>query len=595
MEPGVTAYDILNRISIDKHSCRRLLKQSSKLYIKLSLLAGIAKERLEFFTRYLALEPRSYRQGASLQPDVERASTMQVDVIVLLRRTTQAIAAWQYVTDQNERFLILNESGNRLPPEKAWAQLASNINKRANTDSSMPVDVFLILRKSLPENFYDEGRLEIIINDARNHAWGGDIYIVWDQKADTGFNNLYGRNQTAFEKWFRMLIDCGVTALIEIPKKIKLEEPNESIILRKYAQEANDRREHLQKLVSNNGWSVVLRDEACLLDAFIKQHVEQDTLPSTSTNQIIFYDRKPRRGLSYLLEKARDSYRGGKRFVAAVPGIDARDLEGLCKQESADLKLILFSSIFEWLYAFIRLDQASRPSSARLSTNCNQAYCNDDHITWVKPSRKIRFQPKSNDAEMRLLVTSAFNQAQEKDHCTEAAKEIGESLRNLPFQVEIEVYPYITCETFPDVLAGKQFTAWLHIGHGNRKEGLYEGRANQFASPDRWLTCFNAYPGSLQLVILSACYSAQMARSLAEAGVCVAIGFEKQVLTVAARKLTERVLPAVFQAGDKQRASLDAFRQVFGELDSRTCLQGTQQKRYSDARPRAFAINLKSS
>lgn len=518
---------------------------------------------------------------------------MQVDVIILIRRTTWLIAAWQYVIDRNGQFFILNEDRNLLHPEKAWEQIAYLINKKASDESYLPVDVFLHLHTSLPETFYDEGRLETIVNAARNHTWGGNIYIVWDQKADTGFTTFYGRNKIAFEKWLRLLIDCGVTSLIEIPKKIILDQQNRCITLRRLAQETDERREHLRKFVSDSGWTVVLRDEAFLLDEFIKQFIGRDSVQSA--NQVIFYDRKPKRGLSYLLEKARNSYRGGKRFVTAVPGIDSRDLEALCKQESPDLELIVFSGILEWLYAFMRLEQASRPAPARLTTNYNQSYRNDNRVTWVKPSGKILFQQGSNDAEMRLLVTSAFHQALEKYHCIEAAKEIGEALRHLPFHVDVEVHPYITCEAFPDLLKRKQFTAWLHISHGNRKGDLFESRSKQSSSADRWLISFNAYLGGLQLVILSACYSARMARLLVESGVSVAIGFEGPVLPVAARKLTEKVLPTVFRAGDKQGATLDAFRENYGDLDSRTYLQGDKLKRYSDARPRAFALKLKSS
>jgi len=510
---------------------------------------------------------------------------MQVDVIVLLRRTTQAIAAWHYAIDKNGQFFTLDEQGNRQFPKTSWEQLALKINRLACNDSHTPVDVFLFLRDHLAESLYGYGQLEKIMNDARDHAWGGNIYVVWDQKTDADFDILYQRNETMLEECFRMLGQTCVTDLIEIPKKVRVKEPDEHKILRTLAVESENRRRNLRKIVGKEEWGWVLPDEACPLEAFLKRLVRTGLLPTDGRNQAIFYDRKTRRDLTRLLEKSRRDNRGGDRFVAAVKGIDEKILEELWKKELLILPTLYFNGTFEWLYNLIRLNQTSRPSAQTRTANSSQNY-----IETVEPSDRQRFQSEPNDIDLRLLVTSAFH-PREPYHCLGAAKEIGALLRDLPFHVDVQSHPYITCEQLPDLLEDGPFTAWLHLSHGGRKAGLFEAQTGRFALPERWLTCFNNYQGSLQLVLISACESATIAKQFAASGARVAIGFEGKVMPVAAKLLTKIVVPAALQAGDRQSAILDAFRKACGDLSSRT----NEERGYIDARPKAFKLLPKSS
>ena len=537
---------------------------------------------------------------------------MQIDVIVFHRGTTKLLKSWRYEADQSGQLFIRDGDKNRLSPVESWHLLALTINQEAHQSSRLPVDVFLILRCHLSENIYDPDPLMQIINHAHEYSWGGSIYIVWDQESGAAFEPLYRGNEAVLKNWFGMLVQSGVTDLIEIKKRERLTEPDEKKILYERALESVHRRERLRKLVSQDGWRVILRDGASFLNDFI-QHFSSELQLAEGKNLAIFYDQRPPRSWPQLLERAREWNQGGHLFVGALSrsnAKDMRDLEEICEQESPGLKVSFFEGIFEWLYTFIRLARASGPAAPPQSLNA----ANSSDIIWITPQKKMAFDAETSGDEVRLLVTNAFAfrparensfftaeeralqeaQGNMEAHCLAAAQEVGGILRHLPFYVGVEVLHCITCERLPDFIEGNDFTTWLHLGHGDER-GLHEEQTNQNASSQRWVDCFNDYSRCLELVIFSACKSVGIARAFVESGLArAAIGFENKVLTQATRKLSGKVMPAALKAGDKQTVILHAFLKAVTELHRRTYEERGEDRHYSDAGPKAFAIKLKS-
>jgi hypothetical protein len=534
---------------------------------------------------------------------------MQIDVIVLLRGTTEKIAHWQFSTDTNKRFLTRNT--NRQMLEVVWQQLALDINKLACDNANTRFDVFLLLRGQLLENLYSLGLLEVMLKAARNHAWGSDIYLVWEH---TEFGKLKLKVEKALVSLFHLLLKFGISDLIELPKNAGLTEEGECTLLHDLAAESESRRVLLKKLVNGDGWGrVVLRDELYLVEEFIETLVQEGLLSVEGENLSIFYDKRPIGGWRQLLKKSLN-FQGVKNlFVAALSRIDRmdlKDLEELWQQKWPGLKLFAFNGIFEWLYALVRLNQTRH--------SLNQALDDPPHnnIVWVAPNKDRQVNSEPTDANLCLLVTSSFafrlrdnefyksqesasidaREPQAKD-CIEAANEIGCVLSSLPFHITTDVVHCITCERLPDFLEARFFTAWLHLSHGTRKLGLQEEQElKQFVSHEEWLACFDKYEGGLQLVIFSVCESAELARSFVEEGVArVAVGFENKVLTRAVRKLSGKVMPMALHAGNRQAHILNAFRKAFDGLDRRIYTQQNIHKRYSDAGPKAYAVKLKPS
>lgn len=536
---------------------------------------------------------------------------MIIDVIVLLRETIEEIAVWRYEADQHGHLCVRDERGNDLTPETSWEWLALEINQRACDNSRLPVDVFLILRDPLVENLDRPNKLVEIVNHARDHTWGGAIYLVWDQKPEVKFESLYKDHKDELKIWFDMLMQSGVTDLVEIKKKHRSAEPDEKKVLYQRGLESRRRREGLRRLIISSGWRVVLREDALFLDDFLKEFkVSELSLPE-GDNIAVFYDQPPKWGWYQLLKASRVYGQGGKRFVAVLSRSrekDMWDLRGMWEQESPGIELFIFKGIFEWLYTFIRLAHAGRHSPPAQPPNLRHSA-----LVWVEPAQEVPPDPELG-GDARLLITSAFalrlagenaflaaaerelREAEERQarYCLDAAREVGGVLRKLPFHVEVEVRHCVTVERLPDFLEGRAFTAWLHLGHGDR-HGLFEELTNRHSSSQTWLDCFNGYERSLRLVIFSACESADLARSFAEAGVArVAIGFESPVLTRASRNLSGQVMPAALGAGERQEAILQAFLKSFVALGRYVYKERGEDRHYSDAGPRAFVARRTS-
>jgi hypothetical protein len=535
---------------------------------------------------------------------------MQIDVTVLLRGTAREIAGWRCETDQNNQFLTVDKHRRRDATQNTWRQLAFDINQEAALNPDVPVDVFLHLRGRLIEYLDDISTLNKIVNYARDYTWGGNIYIVWDQISDSVFERLYKGNEKVLQGLLRMLVQSGVTDLIEIQKRRQVAGRDEKTILYECALESTQRRKRLQQLVDINGWQIVLREGASFLADFVDEFVREELGLIEGKNLAVFYDQRPRGGWGQLLKQSRLYERNGKPFVAALSRSnpkDARDLEELWKQESQGLKLFLFNGIFEWLYTFTRLCQASHPPA----TPVGEVEPGD--IVWVETTRRHVSGPEMKGRAPRLLVTSAFALCRigesyfdeseggdareawevEAEHCIEASLEIGRCLRHLPFHVAVEVRQRVTCEQMPGFLEGDPFTAWLYLGHGDEELGLREAQAGRYASPQRWLACFEGYEAQLHLVIFSACESTGLAQLFVESGVAeVSIGFGREALTDATRVLSAMVMPVALQNESSRDAVLKAFKEAVLIL-RRSSYQNAQVKYYSDAEPKAFAARPK--
>jgi hypothetical protein len=162
----------------------------------------------------------------------------------------------------------------------------------------------------------------------------------------------------------------------------------------------------------------------------------------------------------------------------------------------------------------------------------------------------------------RLLITSAFHPMEYEINCLDAVKDVGIISRAAPAQADCYVHPYFRAADLPDILKRMpDLTAWLHLGHGDGT-----GLKDIAGSPiklDEWFARLQHADTRLPLVFLSACESALVARKFVEAGVGVAVGFEKEVLPEMCRTLAVPVVCAALNSGGNRRAILQAYNEVF--------------------------------
>jgi CHAT domain len=307
---------------------------------------------------------------AAAAPAVQNtAGAIQLE-ITLLPASTNKARRWQYACNQEgEVFESIDEPRERLTAELMWQHLAAETNglaKGFRGTRMPPPDVFLIVRDNLILNLYPERTLEKIICLVCQAATGTNVYIVCDPEVP--FNVLYQEkeeHQTRLHRWFQTLISCGITDVIEIPKNQKSGRATEPAMLRKYANDSENRRRRLRKLVSAEDWAVELRPQAVSLKRFLDHFCEENLGLVNGKNLAVFYDLKPR-SLSELLNQSQGRISTGNWFIGAYTGskIDLTDLNRIWA--SANKKapdsfdtVFEFNGMFEWLYAICRLHLAA--------------------------------------------------------------------------------------------------------------------------------------------------------------------------------------------------------------------------------------------
>lgn len=534
---------------------------------------------------------------------------VSINVIVLRRGTPKPIASWRFETGGR---VVTQDGGAPLSPEEVWRQLALTIHELAceasqeQPYSNFQADVFLLVCGRLPEHLYDIDDVERIVKGARYHNWGGNIYLAWEGSTETDFKSLNQHLDAVLEAWFRGLVGLGLTDLIEIPWKEYAAEPDVNKLLYRSALKSEERLQRLRGLAGDEAWRVVLRDHPFSpIESFIKKFIGE----ATGSDQAIFFDGKPSLlDLAQMLDKSHGPEHGGKQFIGVRSFREESGLEALLDREFPGERPFYFNSILEWLYSFLRLNPVRRTAAS--VPRAGRAEGEAD-VRWVTPRAEGGIRLRPNDGDIRLLVTCAFHTERSKPldldrdqagwyaptHWLHASNEIGEVLSRLPFRVQVEVHHDITCERLPHLLNDKSFTAWLHLGHGKRGKGLKEEMTGQFVSVERWRGCFKNYEGSLQLIVFSACESAEAAEAFAHHGVPVVVGFEEEVLTLAARQLSAMVIPAALRPGNRQAHLIEVFRAAAEELGKVSYAEENEDgvledKVYGAAGPRAFAARL---
>lgn len=479
---------------------------------------------------------------------------------------------WRYGRSSSNEFVVVDLLTNeRHSPIDAWTRLSSKINSLSVNHQHCAIDVFLKWLSPSLSDLLELQAFTTLIDHGRNNSWGGQVYLAWNQSELKFYDCCSGE---VLENWFLTIANSGLAGLIELHDDDKQNSQDAHLALAIAVLSARTRRRRLMEFVNEDGWIGIFRGGEAI-EALINGLMERKLLPEDSKNEVIVCDRELiRNDLVNLERRSRYARRKGAAFAVDLTGGNL-SLSGM--------PVVQFNGVFEWIYSFIQLNQARK-----LHSQIKKPKPQCPGIVWVDNSREMVVTGKVKNKDRRLLVTSALGPEPQND-CAAAAEEVGACLRQLPFDIEVEVHPNITCEILPDLIGAKEFTAWLHISHGKRGFGLKEALSRTYASADRWQRCFDACRGRLELAMLSACESAQIAEELAKRGIGVAIGFENDVYVKAARIVSERVIPSAFEIVDCRRAILNAFAAAYQDLQSRSYPENGETRYYIDCSPKAFA------
>lgn len=451
---------------------------------------------------------------------------MTVRIVILKRGSPHILREWR------------EELG--WPREDCWQDSSCHWPEGMLNGRPEQVDVFMCLERETLSEGYDVVHMREVIQYTHDAMWGAELRVVVDKR-------LLLEGQRRFcelrEGWFRMLLDNGVSDIIEL-----LIDPTDDTPFAEAAARSRRRAHALSAHKAGRSWKCLLYktpDPTSDVEAFLSPYLVRS---ASDVNEegclVVLRDRCGNDGIEFVRSVLNKLPRE-RVMVGVIDEVEEPPLELKLLCAKMACKLVRFCGLFELQYFLRKLDASGE--------NC---LCSRPGVGVVQ----IMPEPLFSNRPPQLLVTHSFTPG-DTSGCHAAANDVRRLRRSLPDQVKVEVHPAVQCVTLPDVLERlRPLLAWVHIGHGGGPEGLQQA-GGSFKTAEEWLKCFACYQSSLALAVFSSCRSNIVARRFAEAGVGVTIGFVDDVPKRFCGLLTQVVVAAAIRSNGERAEILRAFRQ----------------------------------
>ncbi|HBL27968.1 MAG TPA: hypothetical protein DD490_14105 [Acidobacteria bacterium] len=452
-------------------------------------------------------------------------------------------------------YVIVQEDGDfellmPLNVEKAedWDELCLELVKKAGSgprrqDGLTPIfNVFLLLDKEEFPYRLQRSALKDLLDLARRRIWGGRLFLV---VADLPVSDELVETMGDLGDWMRVLLENGVSDLLQTDKSYWSENLEPLLReLRHGAGKLRSKEEALLDVADHREWRCVFLTEPGARD-----------LAGELLGPLVLGDSGKRGDFKLLIVVAGevdaervDSYLRDQthevRLFATVKQRPSQELKDLCSKLDLDPPLVFRGELELW-YFLRRLNDLRKWHSLRSPGAVQRVWAaqpeEGQQPTWQYPS---------------LLFTSAFGPGDEQiPQWLAAADEVGRLLCKVPYtldsQVELEIQPDQLIRALE-----RRPNAWIHMGHGSARSGLHiPGREMTKEQWGRFFSKRDLPP----LALFLTCDSHEVARSFAEAGAGVAIGFEGIVESDKTWYLAEQVLMAMFVRGMSRQVILEGF------------------------------------
>lgn len=427
-----------------------------------------------------------------------------------------------------------------------WQAAARWLARRARDQRDFRSDVFLCLKDDYLVYDFDYEFCRVLAEAARRYCWGARLYVAVADGLDLNRTQL--DNIPHLITWFSGLhegrwrpTDVLLAKFDRMAPLYDYHVPN----LRRARDLSARRYEMLSGLLVPDQWH-------CWAASKEYQPWIEDVSANNARNLMIVI--KESRSVRAAVSQARAKIEGlaGGRFVIGCLGKGevSRGVTELAREHN--VPVVSFHGLWELRYFLWRLN--------RLCQGQWQPEALSQTVEAV-PIRRAVFQ-SVDGRRPRLLITCAFDPDNHARNFLDAAADVGAVSRAAPGYAECYVHPYFRAADLPDLFKRlPELTVWLHLGHGDGS-GLKDITGDPIMLYD-WFASLQQSAPRLPLLILSVCQSAPVARQFAEAGVGVAIGFEKEVLPEMCRSLAESVVPAALNYGGSREAILRAYNQAF--------------------------------
>jgi len=464
---------------------------------------------------------------------------MAIRVVILRQGSPHILKQWdeEYISPLN---LEQWEKGSCLWP-------SSLLN-----DQTEPMEVYLCLDGETLASGYDAPSVSRVIVQARKSMWGANIYVVVDSAL-----LLDGQKQfrASREKWFEILLDSGVSDVLQWEVNRGKWERHSRTTLNEAAARAEKRSEEMITHEPTGLWKCLLHklpDHGSEHESFLSPYLIRSVSQIGNDNCLVILNPNgDDHGLAYLQDEVFATNPTNKVMVGVVDQVEepSQKLKEICNQNGCDP--LWFHGLFEVHYFLQKLNEANQKDVE--PTNVATS------VSVALPRTFKVHSPQELDGHVpTILVTHSFSESDESG-CHVAANDFWQLTRNLRGRVNIRVYPAVECVRLPHVLKELQrILVWMHIGHGDGEKGLKQA-GGLFKTADDWLNGFAGYEASLPLVVFASCRSAAIAERFASSGAGVTIGFVERVAKKVSVHLTSRVVEAALHSNGTREAILKGF------------------------------------
>jgi hypothetical protein len=455
---------------------------------------------------------------------------MAIEVILVQTESEEGVFKWM-------------ESGPS-PQQAEWENASLGMARRASDQRDFRAEVFLCLKADYLVNQFEYEFCRALSEAARRYGWGAKLYIAVDKMIDLKpeqFDII-----PHLVTWLGEIHDGGQRAtdivLANFDRTTELSQYHIMDLLRA-RDESISRYDMMPGLIIPDQWH-------CWAASKEYQSWLEDVSANDARNLIIVI--KDGTAVKKAVRNAKEKIEaqtGGRFVLGCLGGGDlSRDVFELGRKYK--IPTLRFRGLLELRYFLMRLNHLCQGQAEALAQTVEAV-----------PVEKQVFRFGSSHRP-RLLITSAFHPTDYETNCLDAVKDVGVISRAAPSHAECYVNPHFRAADLPDILKRMpELTVWLHLGHGDAM-GLKDITGN-LIKLDEWFARLQHSDTRLPLVFLSVCESAPVARKFVEAGVGVAIGFEKKVLPEMCRALAVPVVSAALDSGGGRRAILQAYNQVF--------------------------------
>jgi len=484
-------------------------------------------------------------------------------LIALPAKSDECLFRWRVKAAGGGHFEVI-DLDNGLPVDGAWTEVCMERVRRAAAGDPTAVELVICPIGDELVARRDINAFEDFLAVLRDSAWGARVFIALSTRIQLTRDLL--DSKSTLDAWLQTAGNARVADLFHIDYDPARPSSISPLQLWDAICSTEPRRQFLGSLYpSSRLWYCVPPAKLGALAALIGR-APTSALPNSDL--VLVIDESDPGFQRHYIEKKAKRFRDHQLIVVTLSAPPSQELNSWCEDHGLAPPIEMRGE-FELAFFLLRLNFVRK--------------------SLPPPTRRIAPVPRTpqnaaflpNASPTKVLFTSAFDE-EEEEHCVAAACDFGVIFAGVPVELPYHVEPCITIQRLTTVLsAHPDLNIWIHSGHGEPYRGLHEAGPDNGARVQNWLHCFRAQKLRLDLAIFLTCYSSAVARRFVRAGVGVAIGFEGQVGTNAARHVAASLLMDVLQGGVRKNVILDSLARGFERY------QGVD---WSQCKPKAYYL-----